>query len=368
MKPLLARIDEELATCADPYRRAELLGERGCYWARLGRFRSCQEIINLLRLEFSSSANPTLLVWAMIVEGIHNYFDALSSAALDRVFRAHECARALKAKNLCDFGAAWLAHLEFERSNFSEVVRLAEIVDKRGAECSVSAQSRMAMVLGDVMQFSGDRISSKYWYSLAHQMALRIGDQAALGALMYNRASFSVANLRANLAAREIEVDSELLKLASMELASARAFERAIGAVVLVHLLDLSDARVCLLQRDFSGALRRFYSVEPAIDSCERRSNRSHVSGDIMYCELMCGRTDRALEMAIDLIDSDHLSMDVDDRVVLARHLVDVFTAVGHQTLQERAKELLLSSTETYEATIAGIERDFSAYRRAPRG
>lgn len=362
MKPLLTRIDEELAVCADPYRRAELLGERGCYLARLGRYQACEQTIEVLRSEFRINSNPTLLAWAMIVEGLRNYFASLSVAAIDRVWRSHESGRALGMEVLRDFSTSWLAHLEFERSNFAETARLIRRLDLLGSKGIDLVRVRAALVLGDVTLFSGDRASSQYWYSVAHRSAVAIGDQAALGALMYNRAAFSVAQMRANLASRSAPPDAELITFAAMELASARAFERGIGVDVLGHLVDLCEGRIQVLRGDFGAALAKFRMAQPIIERVELRSNRSHISGEIMYCEFRLGRHEQAIGQAVQLLNQDHAVLDVDDRVVLARQLVEVFSAIDERNLVEIANQFLRDSIEEYEVAISIIRAEFAQF------
>ena len=74
MKPLLTRIEEELAVCVDPLRRAELLGEKGCYLARVGDIDMSIETVRALRSDFGTASTPASLVWAMIVEGTDSVF------------------------------------------------------------------------------------------------------------------------------------------------------------------------------------------------------------------------------------------------------------------------------------------------------
>lgn len=362
MKPLLTRIDEELAVCADPYRRAELLGERGCYLARLGKSSECIETIELLRADFKVTANPAFLAWVMVVEGLNNYFVSLSASAIDRVRRSCESGRALGMQSLREYCTAWLAHLEFENSNFSAAAQLIQRIDLRHAKSLDPVRVRAAMVLGDVTLFSGDRASSQYWYSIAHQAAVSLGDQAALGALMYNRAAFGVAHMRANLASQGVPPDPEAIKFAAMELASARAFERAIGISALGHLVDLCEGRIQVLRGDFGAALAKFKVVFSVVEEIEQRRNRSHLSGEIMYCEFRLGQHEQAFKLAVQLLHQDHSILDVDDRVVLARQLVEVFGAIGDGDLERAAVMALSAAVDGYEAAIARIRAEFAEF------
>lgn len=363
MKPLLTRIEEELAVCTDPYRRADLMGEKGCYLARVGDFEAAHGVVGALRSTFRDREFPPTLAWAMLIEGLIYYFENLNTRAFDRVRRSYECGRALGIRMLWDVAAAWWAHLQFERSSFVESADLLRRIDLTDPDCCDAARVRYSMVLADAFLFAGERHSSKRWFARAHQFAIRIGDQAALGALMYNRAVFSIALMRAQMALRAIPVDATQLNFAAMELSSARSFENAVHVRALEHLVDVWQVRVHVLRGEYSHAIEQIRRLLPIVERIEERPNKSHIVGDLMLCQLRLGNVDEARGAATRLLADWGVGLDVDDRLVLASQLVEVFAAAPPDTESGfRAQAMLEEARNAYMIAIQTLRGALSPF------
>lgn len=362
MKPLLTRIEEELAICSDPYRRAELMGEKGCYLARVGDFGAARTVVGVLRLTFRDGDFPPPLAWAMLIEGLIYYFENLSTFAFDRVRRSYECGRALGMRMLRDLAAAWWAHLQFERSSFVETADLLRRIDLADPACPNPARIRSSMVLADALLFAGQRESAKRWFTRAHQYAIDSGDQAAVGALMYNRAVFSLALMRAETALLATPVDAKRLNFAAMELSSARSFENAIRVHALEHLVDVWQVRVHVLRGEFARAVEHIRRLVHMIDQLEERPNKSHIVGDLMLCELKLGNVDEATKIAAGLLGGRGVGLDVDDRLVLASQLVEVFTVTGDTERVLAAEHLREEARNDYVAAILTLRQALSSF------
>jgi hypothetical protein len=299
----------------------------------------------------------------MLIEGLIYYFETLSTFAFDRVRRSYECGRALGTRMLRDVAAAWWAHLQFERSSFVEATELLHRIDFADPCCSSAARVRFSMVLADAFLFAGERESAKKWFTRAHQHAIDTGDQAAVGALMYNRAVFSLALMRAQMALLAAPVDAKLLSFAAMELSSARSFESAVRVRALDHLVDVWQVRVDVLRGDFELAVERIRRLVPIVEESEERPNKSHIIGDLMLCELRLGNVDEARATAVGLLVDWGVGLDVDDRLVLASQLVEVFAVAGDAERGAQAENLLEEARMAYLSAIQTLSGALSSFR-----
>jgi len=316
MIPLLTRIENELALCTDPLKAAELQAEKAAYLARIGEFEGAKNILAAIRQNYGHERGVRISIWIMLIEGLVSYFDNLSSSARDRIYRANIISTAAAIGDLGCLTGAWLAHLDFERSAYEEMVATIVKVLRDATEDDYSIWSRVGMVLGDAFLYIGERAHAQTWYANSHKNALRIGDRAAVGALMYNRAAFGLSRLRVDHYALGSTLDQEALKFIELELASAWNFQQGTSVTALTHLVDLSHARAAMMRGYFVDALAKLSSLQEDLAILEDRPNRSFVVADLIWCNMKLGRIDIALELLRKLNIDDVRALDIDDQFV----------------------------------------------------
>jgi len=314
MSQLLIRIDKSLTDASDPLVRAELLARRACYLARIGRFSEVKQTISDLRLHFGDGQNARVTVWIMLLEGISYLFENISPAALDRVNRAQFLSLAIKDRDLSALTSAWKAHIEFERSDFTGMVRSIRTSIENATKDNHDANARLSMVLADAFFLCGDRGPAQTWFMQSRAHALNAGDQATIEALLYNRAAFSVAWLRAERCLGQI--DPEVVVLMRLEVASSKNLQDLTQTTALSHLISLCEARLCILEGSYDKAIEGLQAVRNRGPFAAYNFDQHLIDLEIAYCHLKLGDRDHAAAHFGSSRSGDLANLDIDDRLV----------------------------------------------------
>ncbi|MDP1649094.1 MAG: hypothetical protein Q8M01_12970 [Rubrivivax sp.] len=314
MSQLLARLDRELQVTSDLVKRAEILAKKGSYFARVGRFSDTRAIIGELRQEFGDGRSGHATAWIMLTEGLLHLFENLSPIALDRITRSQVLGLAMQDASVVAIASAWKAHLEFETSNFSAMVRSLELAIANSSDRDHDARARLAMVISDSFLICGDRRCAQEWFLQSRDHALKDGDQATIEALLYNRAAFSLARLRAERCVAQI--NDEQLSLTRLEIASARNLQTLTGIGALTNFIYLCDARLLILEGRYSQAIEALNGIRNASPFATYNFSQSFVDLELAFCLLKLDRLEESLSVhkSIDWRSIDGL--DVDEQLV----------------------------------------------------
>jgi hypothetical protein len=313
MKPLLTRIDEQLSVCTDPLQRAELLAERACYLARIGRFAEANEIATSLRRTFGDGLNARVSVWVMLIEGLVLFYAHLDIKSRDRLWRAHAISVACKFGDLLLLTASWLAHIDFNRSDFTAVIGSLQKCVGRSLDLPSAWQVRVCLILADCFLYSRQFEVAKRWYEKARTSAVSLGDEATLGAIIYNRAALGLVNLR--FEALVNSVSSEAIRFMSLELDSASSYQRGARHDSLTQLLAACRARILMLQKDYGAAASMLKAIIGRADlTLNLDSDRHLLLVELAECLHECGLTTEAREIFLSIRPEGFSVMTVDDQ------------------------------------------------------
>lgn len=292
MKPLLARIDEELATCADPYRRAELLGERGCYLVRVGEFEGARRALTLMRESPVSVTNGRVAVGVMLLEGLLHFFENLDIRCRDRIMRAYAIAHAAGESDLARLSAAWMAHIDFNLDRYADVAKMLRYslrppVVESDADCI-----RARLVLANLLMLAGRPSEASTLYDLARRGAVAIGDDSTIAATFYNR-----INMLLNLVRVEgvLGIDAEASqRFLEIEIRSVILYHKASGQTSLNQVLELLDAMVLFRSGDFGRAAERYRALLSTGARLNVDADNLVPALELVICLLSMGNVDEA--------------------------------------------------------------------------
>ncbi|MBK1612933.1 hypothetical protein CKO44_05540 [Rubrivivax gelatinosus] len=327
MSRLLARLDHELAGCRDPLRRAELLAERGCHLARVGDRAGAQRIAAELRQDHGDGRASRIAVRIMLLEGLMLFFDNLDPAATDRILRAHTVALAWRHDDLIRLTAAWLAHMQFVLGDYAAMARALEPCFDRPGACR-EASSRVCVVLGNAHQIAGQGEAARPWYDRARHEAAELGDDATIGALVYNRPALSLITLR--LDALRGRLDAGALQFAAMGIESAYAYCLGAQQYSLMQLLLVSRARVAMLGGDAAAAVTQFDALlQPADLRFGFHADRLMLEIERAACLQAAGREAEA-RSALDALDPAlHMQLALEDQLLFLLQHAALSQALG---------------------------------------
>ncbi len=257
--PLELRLSAQVDASSDPDVRASLLAEMACYLARVGEFGEADRLRKQLRDVYGDGRCISVSIQLMALDALLLYFRELSPGARDRMARANLIAVGSGNPRWISLTSAWLAHIDFNLNRFDLMANeIAATLNSIGGDDG-SAECRVSLVLGDAFLFCGQIGPSQRWYERARLTANKVGDQAAISALTYNRAALRVASAR--LSAINAPANSEEVARVWAEVRSASNYHVVAKAKSLDHLLGSARVGVFVLQQNYQLALEEIDGV-----------------------------------------------------------------------------------------------------------
>ena len=351
MSSLLQRLERNSKSARNSSERAALNAERASYLARVGRFAEAKSLIGEIRSEFGDGHDGLVMIRLMLAEGLLQLFESLNPSAIDRVRRAQFISHLMQERRLLALTSAWKAHIEFETSRYDAMFESLETAMTSAEESEHDSNCRIAMVMCDLNVFCGLAESGQSWFMKSRESALKDGDRASIEALLYNKAAFQLARLRAESCF--IQVPVEVLKRARMEVASAKNFQDLAQVEALTSFISLCEARMYVLEGDFQTAITRLDLLRTSGPFASYNFSQDLIDLEIAYCLSKLGQLDKA-ELILRTLDSISLaSYDIDEQLV-ARwmiHQITLLCGAGHAS---QSAQLLETASGAY---IALIER-----------
>ena len=345
MSRLIERIDTELLTVKTAREQAVLLAQKGCYFSRIGRFDDAGQIIIYLRNTYGKGQDVTVSIWIMLLEGILHLYSNINPASYDRIRRAQFLSIAIGDRHLIAITSAWKAHLEFENSNFDAMIESLRLSKKNADLENHEAQSRLSMVLCDVMYLCGDRDRAQFWFMRSRSHALDAGDQATIEALLYNRSAFGMAYVRAQACIGT--VDPNEITSIRHEMASARNFQDMTGIAAFSHLIGLCEARLCILENSFLEAIARLQASRVAGPFASYNFDQKFIDLELAFCYTRLDRLSDATSLVNTSEYSNFELLDLDEQLVaswLKYQLSEMNSYFGNPDVQLEQLNILRTS------------------------
>ncbi|MBL8348029.1 MAG: hypothetical protein JNN03_21525 [Rubrivivax sp.] len=186
--------------------------------------------------------------------------------------------------------------------------------------------ARLYMTLANAWMSVGDRVVANELFMYSRHHALECGDQATIDALMYNKAAFALAWLRARTCLDER--DPELLRQLRLELASAKTYQQMVGVSALNNFVYLWEARLHLLADEFEAAIAALHAVRSMQPFARYNFHESLVDLEIGYCLVRQGHFSLAATQVSSAMDVDLGGLHDDDKLVAAWTRLKILEAV----------------------------------------
>jgi hypothetical protein len=319
---LIGRMDRAIAECPDGIGRSELLARKACYLARVGAFVDAQAIVAALRRHMGVPGYERIGIWVILCEGILDFYSNITDQARDRVMRAQKLSLAFNDPILIPIASAWRAFMEFEWSNFTQMSEATRLTLDFASEDDHDSRARIATTLGYAFILAGDLIASKRWFDIAHHHAVAAGDRATIEALMYNRASFGLSNLRVQSCFGLI-ADADVSRN-RLELQSAANFHQLIRFESFRQLIDLCNARSLTLAGSYAEAAECLARLSQGGPFAKSNFSDDLISIEIAYCLWKSGQSGEALHRFSKVIDRDLSHIDPDDRLIGSKMILEL--------------------------------------------
>jgi tetratricopeptide (TPR) repeat protein len=360
MSKLLASLDEAIARSTDEASRGELQARKAGYLARLGSFDEAQKLVGELKAQFRAGQSPRVSIWIMLAEGLLHTFRDMSDEGADRIMRANVLAGAARDRHLIAATSAWRAHMQSERSEFRGMVRSLDDAFANSDSDDHEVLARLYMTLANARMSIGDRNVANELFMYSRHHALECGDQATIDAIMYNKAAFSLAWLRACHCLGES--NDELLRQLRRELVSAKTYQNLVGVSALSNFVHLWEARLLGLSGEFEAAVEALRAVRSMQPFARYNFHESLVDLEIGLCLVKQGKLDAAAAQVATAIGADLSGLHDDEKLVAAwvrSKILEAMPEMGDlraaQTAFEAAKEGFVASCKELRHSLEAL-------------
>jgi tetratricopeptide (TPR) repeat protein len=351
--PYVERVSAQIASEPDLLTRSLLRAELGCYWARVGDFDQAEALRADLRKVFGDGRSPRVSIMIMCLEGLLQYFRDLSPSASDRMARARLLSSAIGDKSLVAFSSAWMAHLHFNRNEFIEMRAALDDCLSCVPEKAYPTLWRVSTVVGDAFAYLDDWDTSRGWYSVARDFALKVGDRAAVGALTYNRAALRIFNARLRCISEEIEPTE--LGLLDAEVRSAINYQQLAELRSLDHLLGSAQVGCLVLQGRHAEAAQ--LAIQTLEGGTVRQDGAQHalLLADLAVCLAETGRSTEAQERIAQCFALSIATLAEDDQALVTSQLARALHLSGDTKRAEELKRSVTHLLKSHSESVAKI-------------
>jgi hypothetical protein len=353
MSPLEERLRAALGAETSEYERAHLKSELALYWARTGQFSEAEALRAELRSGYGQGQNTRISILIMLLEGLLHFFQALSPDSRDRVNRANLLSSTFRERDLLALTSAWLAHIDFNLCRFDAMATsLATCVANLEFDTG-SANVRISLLLGDIFLFLGARQESQAWYERGRRAATSLGDQAAIGALTYNRAALRVASLRVEAVRRPLSPDD--LQLLDVEVRSAINYQAIARLQSLDHLLQFAQVGSQMLSQRYESANKIIekllgHEAEPL-----PVNERALLLADRAECFLHLGDTKQSDQYSAEATKLPLDSLEPDDSAVVNASLARSCSLRGDKKRAEEYAKRAVAALAIHDSRLAHL-------------
>jgi len=287
MSIYLNRLRRDVHSTTSRIRKACLIAEIGCYYARVGPASEAKLIVQDLRSEFGAGDSVEVTIWTMLLEGLVLYYEDFDPSARDRVARAHALSVGSQIPTLRALTSAWLACFDFNACAFVPMITNIRECLLFSTPTDIMAITRCALLLADISLYTGHFDFAASWYRTVRQLSATNGDQATLGAMIHNRVAFGSARLR--LQHSFGEVDLALVRQIRMEAESCQSFDALIGTSRLMSLTPIWRSRLILMEGRYVEASGLFDEyIEIAVAEGHEKMH-ALLLAESAYCHLNAG-------------------------------------------------------------------------------
>lgn len=339
---LLDSLLDQAQTAPDRVEWARAVCRAASHMARSGQPEHALATIGKVREEFGPGLHPEVASWLMLAEGIQHFTLLEMRASYDRIQRAYGLAVAFKFEKIIPACGAWMATLEFNYGKHPEMVKHLLQVFELALPTDYQALGRATLVAATALHICGDFASARPWYDRSRWHASREGDEATLGAGIFNMAIVRMVEVR--LAdAFDAPVSTDTIRAAT-EAAGSLTYDHITGNSSQEPWRAMLLGQKLMAERKFTEALEVIERI--AIESTTQdRKTAGLTLADQAWCHLQIGNKNEANLAARSALAYVQGNPDREDRAYILGRVAQVSAAteLNHSALipKELAYEAL---------------------------
>ena len=340
-------LDKRILECLDPAKKLLLFAKKAGRLARFSCLPEASAMVKELRAE-NKTFEPQLSGWILLAEGLIEHFERLDNAkSKDKYNRAFLVGQMVDDRELASIAAAWISHCELVSGQVKEAAEHIVFAFNWSNVNGNEARGRASMVLGDAFNWAGQTEQARTWYRSAREHAIRDGDIAMQNVMLFNGATFGVANLTLRDCFNPVPAD--LLKRVEMEAASATNLNNALGIQSLASLIPMMQAELLIIKRKWSEALNLLatHIDNTSLDGQKRLLPK--FLAQRAWCHANLGEVENSINFSRRSLESVTDCKDLDDLAVLHARLSGVGRIIKDAQLEDNNKSAALEYADRFK-------------------
>ncbi len=250
--PLLLSLAASMDKAANPAELACLEIDIACYNVRVGDYQNAHQIRRKIRAKFGRGEDLKVSIKLIYLDALFLMFEVESFEARDRMERASLLSKMSGDRSLMALTSAWLSNISLNSNDFEQMMREIGICAENLSEATKEAECRMCLVLAGANQLACSQEASGFWYKKVRKFAIDLGDQAAMGALIFNQAAFRLVNFRMDV--MRTPLPSSRLTEVRLDVQSAISYQEVANIRSLAHYLQMLQIGLLVLQENYVEA------------------------------------------------------------------------------------------------------------------
>lgn len=346
-------LDRQILQCREPAKKLLLFAKKAGCLARFSCLPEAALMVKELR-EKNTDYDPQLSGWILLAEGLIEHFERLDNIkSKDKYNRAFLVGQMVDDHELASIAAAWMSHCELVSGQVKEaaehIVSAFNWSDANGSE----ARGRACMVLGDAFNWAGQTEQARNWYRSARGHAVRDGDIAMQNVMLFNSATFGVANLTLQDCFGQVAADS--LKRVEMEAASAANLNNALGIQSLSSLIPIMQAELLIIKCKWSDAINILstHIDKAAVDGQKRLLPK--FLAQYAWCQANIGDFEASIKFSSLSLATASDCKDLDDLTVLHARLSHVGRIIEDTEMETKNMSIALEYAKQFKSQQSGI-------------
>lgn len=350
----IQHLDNLIGECQDSNQRLVLFAKKAGNLARLSRFTEARSLVKDLRA-VNSAYEPRLSAWIIFAEGLIEHFETLNNAkAKDKFHRAFLVGQMAGDHEIAGAASAWMAHCELVSGQIKEAVDHVATAFEWSNVDSSEARGRASMVLADALNCAGKTDMARQWYHEARSFAVRDGDIAMQNVMLFNMATFGVANL--TLRDCFGPLDANDWRLVALEVASAGNLNSALGIQSLASMVPIVRAELLVIQRNWTDALALYDQHIPIVVNEGQKRLLPKLLAQCAWCRSNTRDMEGAIMSVHDAINQLGECSDLDDLSVTHFRISAVCKQLQKHELEIHHQTLALSYFDKFKKHQLEIE------------
>lgn len=285
MDGLIEALEDRIRQTSAGGTRCSLMAQLAIAQAQAGRLIRAETSAAGLRTEAGLLGVPRFLIYAMIVDGVIEYYKTISTTSQDKLRRGLLLAKAASDAELVAIANIWLAHTSFNFECFDE---LANSLAGAGEGLDLVPDqfaARYALSVADIAQYIGRHEIASAWYQHARILSRSVHDRALMVAIESNRLLLRLDRLR-TARALGVGLSADSVSTMRTELNSLRAMHAGLGSESLLELLLWAEATEHQLSGRLSDAVETLRQMRSSGSTGRSVIGANSIEVELRVCEL----------------------------------------------------------------------------------